>query len=167
MPSVTSAPAIDLVTSPLSNRVAVALVGPQIVLAVLSIVLIGLGWFNRNPFWSATMLTLSEAAALHDQAAAVVLLESGADPHRPYSVRAGLTADRALELTPVQAAIREDRPEMVELLLSHGLAVNAGQICEWLRLATADGKHDVIDYLQARFPTESGACSPQAEGEGR
>lgn len=160
-------PGIDAVTPPLSNRVAVGLVGPQIVLAALSVVLIGLGWFDRNPFWSATTLTLSEAAALRDQAAAVVLLESGADPDRPYSVRAGLTADRALDLTPVQAAIREDRPEMVDLLLSHGLVANAGQICEWLKLATTDAKSDVIDYLQARFPNESAACSPQAEGEGR
>ena len=154
-------------TLPLSNRLAALLVGPQIALAVVSVVLIGLGWFDRNPFWAPTMLTLSEAAALRDQAAAVVLLEGGADPDRMYSIRAGITADRALELTPVQAAIREDRPEMVDLLLSHGLRANAAQICEWLGFATADGKKDVMAYLRARFPAESAACVSRTEGEGR
>ena len=96
-------------TSSISNRVAVLLVAPQVVLAVSSIVLIGLGWMDRNPFWSPTTLTLSEATALRDQATVLVLIEGGADPALSYPIRAGLTGERETVLTPMQAAISEDR----------------------------------------------------------
>ena len=136
-------------------------------MAALSIVLIGLGWMDRNPFWSPTMMTLSEATALRDQATVLVLLEGGADPHLPYPIRAGLTAERELVLTPMQAAIREDRAEMAALLLAHGLKANVGQVCEWLGLATVDDKKEVMTYLRSTFPMESASCASQAASEGR
>lgn len=154
-------------TSSISNRVAVLLVAPQMVLAVSSIVLIGLGWMDRNPFWSPTTLTLSEATALRDQATVLVLIEGGADPDRSYRIRAGLTGEREIVLTPMQAAISEDRAEMAALLLSHGLKARAGQVCEWLGLAVANDKKQVMSYLRSTFPTESASCASQAASEGR
>jgi ankyrin repeat protein len=159
--------ATDLVTSSISTRFAALLVGPQIVLALLSIVLIALGWVDRNPFWSPTILTLSEATALRDQAAALLLLENGADPHLQYPIRAGLTAEHEMMLTPMQAAVREDRAEMVALLLAHGLKTDVGQVCEWLGLATGGNKQEVMTYLRGRFPIESATCASQAASEGR
>lgn len=167
MASATWAVASDRVTSSLSNRVAVLLVAPQMILAVSSIVLIGLGWIDRNPFWSPTILTLSEATALRDQPTVIVLLEGGADPDLPYPIRAGLTGEREMVLTPMQAAIREDRAEMAALLLSHGLKAKVGQVCEWLGLAGADDKKQVMTYLRSTFPAESASCVSQAASEGR
>jgi hypothetical protein len=151
----------------ISNRVAVLLVAPQMVLAVSSIVLIGLGWMDRNPFWSPTTLTLSEATALRDQATVLVLIEGGADPDLPYRIRAGLTGEREIVLTPMQAAISEDRVEMAALLLSHGLKAKVGQVCEWLALAAANDKKEVMSYLRSTFPTESASCASQPTSEGR
>jgi hypothetical protein len=151
----------------ISNRVAVLLVAPQMVLAVSSIVLIGLGWMDRNPFWSPTTLTLSEATALRDQATVLVLIEGGADPDLPYRIRAGLTGEREIVLTPMQAAISEDRVEMAALLLSHGLKAKVGQVCEWLALAAANDKKEVMNYLRSTFPTESASCASQPTSEGR
>ena len=143
------------------------LVAPQVVLAVSAIVLIVLGWMDRNPFWSPTTLTLSEATALRDQATVLVLIEGGADPDRSYPIRAGLTGERETVLTPMQAAISEDRAEMAALLLSHGLKARAGQVCEWLALAVANDKKQVMSYLRSTFPTESTSCASQAASEGR
>ena len=159
--------ATDLATSSLSKNVALLLVAPQVILAVLSIVLIGLGWIDRNPFWSPTVLTLSEATALRDQATVLVLLEGGADPDLPYRIRPGLAGEREMVLTPMQAAISEDRTEMAALLLSHGLKANVGQVCEWLRLAAANNKKEVMSYLRSTFPTESTSCASQPASEGR
>lgn len=151
----------------ISNRVAVLLVAPQMVLAVSSIVLIGLGWMDRNPFWSPTTLTLSEATALRDQATVLVLIEGGADPDLPYRIRAGLTGEREIVLTPMQAAISEDRVEMAALLLSHGLTAKVGQVCEWLAQAAANDKKEVMSYLRSTFLTESASCASQPTSEGR
>lgn len=159
--------ATDLATWSLSKGVAVLLVAPQMILAASSIVLIGLGWMDRNPFWSPTTLTLSEATALRDQATVLVLLDGGADPDVPYRIRAGLTGEREMVVTPMQAAIGEDRAEMAALLLSHGLKAKFGQVCEWLGLATSNDKKEVMTYLRSTFPTESAACASQAVGEGR
>lgn len=159
--------ATDLATSILSKGVAVLLVAPQMILAVSSIVLIGLGWMDRNPFWSPTTLTLSEATALRDQATVLVLLEGGADPDVPYRIRAGLTGEREMVVTPMQAAISEDRAEMAALLLSHGLKANVGKVCEWLGLAGAHNKKEVMSYLRSTFPTESASCASQPASEGR
>jgi hypothetical protein len=159
--------ATDLATSSLSKGLAVLLVAPQMILAVSSIVLIGLGWMDRNPFWSPTTLTLSEATALRDQATVLVLLEGGADPDVPYPIRAGLTGEREMVVTPMQAAISEDRTEMAALLLSHGLQANVGKVCEWLGLAGAHHKKEVMSYLRRTFPTESASCASQPPSEGR
>jgi hypothetical protein len=159
--------ATELAPSSLSKGFAVLLVAPQMLLAVLSIVLIGLGWIDRNPFWSPTVLTLSEATALRDKATVLVLLEGGDDPHLAYRIREGLTGERELVLTPMQAAIREDRAEMAALLLGHGLKTNGGQVCEWLGLAAADDKKEVMTYLRSTFPTESATCASQAASDRR
>jgi hypothetical protein len=67
----------------------------------------------------------------------------------------------------MQAAISEDRAEMAALLLSHGLKPRAGQVCEWLGLAVANDKKQVMSYLRSTFPTESASCASQAASEGR
>src|SRR5262245_5956444 len=152
--SATWAMGTDLATSSLSKNVAMLLVAPQLILAVSSIVLIGLGWMNRNPFWSPTILTLSEETALRDQATVLVLIEGGADPEVPYRIRAGLTGEREMVVTPMQAAIGEDRAEMAALLLSHGLKARVGQVCEWLGLAEANDKKEVMSYLRSTFRSE-------------
>ena len=70
-------------------------------------------------------------------------------------------------VTPMQAAISEDRTEMAALLLSHGLKANVSKVCEWLGLAGAHNKKEVMSYLRSTFPTESASCASQPASEGR
>ena len=73
----------------------------------------------------------------------------------------------AIVRSAMQAAISEDRTEMVALLLSHGLKANVEKVCEWLELAGANHKKEAMRYLRSTFPTESASCASQPVSEGR
>jgi hypothetical protein len=132
---------------------------PTIVLALSCVVLTGLGLFDRNPFWAADDLTMSEAAALRDPATVLLQLEQGQDPLQRYSVRSGLLGPDALRLTPMEAAIREDRIEVAAVLL-RGAVPPFEQLCKWLTLAAAERAEELREYLYRKYPTESAACGP-------
>jgi hypothetical protein len=108
---------------------------------------------DAPPFWHGGSLTLSEAAALHDQGELVRLIASGNDPNAVYPLRADVLAVRAL--TPLEAAVGARRPEMVELLVRHGAVVDP---TAWRRLhcfARASGALDVVQMLDRFRPTGS------------
>jgi hypothetical protein len=108
---------------------------------------------DAPPFWRGGSLTLSEAAALHDQGELVRLIASGNDPNAVYPLRADVLALRAL--TPLEAAVGARRPEMVELLMRHGAAVDSDA---WRRLhcfAMATGDADVVQTLDRFRPAGS------------
>jgi hypothetical protein len=130
---------------------------PSIVLAMACVVLTGLGLLERNPFWAADDLTMSEAAALRDPATVLFQLEQGRDPWQRYSVRSGLLGSDALVVTPMEAAIREDRVEVAAVLLRGG-APSSGQLCGWIALASVEGAEEVTQYLHRKYPAESAAC---------
>jgi hypothetical protein len=112
---------------------------------------------DAPPFWRGGSLTLSEAAALHDQGELVRLIASGNDPNAVYALRANVLAVRAL--TPLEAAVGARRPEMVELLIRHGAEVDPPA---WRRLhcfAVATGDAGVVQMLDRFRPAGSeGAC---------
>jgi hypothetical protein len=70
-----------------------------------------------NPLWRVEPLNLAEAAALRDAGEVARLLKGGAAPDALYPVRAGFLFRKATTLTPLDAATRAERPEIVQLLL--------------------------------------------------
>jgi len=106
------------------------------------------------PFWRGGPLTLSEAAALHDQGELVRLIASGRDPDAVYPLRAGVLAARAL--TPLEAAVGARRAEMINLLILGGATMDAGR---WRRLhcfAVETRALDVVQMLDRYRPAAAG-----------
>ena len=105
---------------------------------------------SSPPFWPAGSLTLSEAAALHDQGELVRLIGSGSDPNTAYSLRPDVLAVRSS--TPLEAAVGARRAEMVDLLMLHGATIDADT---WRRLhcfAIETGAADVVQAIDRYRP---------------
>lgn len=146
-----------------SSNGAAWVAAPPVILGGFCVVLIGLGLFDANPFWPRTDLTFAEAAALRDRGTVALMLESGRDPSRRYPIRAGLISSDSLTATPMEAAIQEDRSEIVSFLLQYGSSsTDVSTVCEWLRLSKLR-KSELIDSLvRSRFPQESAQCPAAA-----
>lgn len=137
---------------------------PPVLLAALTVVLLLLGTAGANPFWPETSLTFAEAAALRDRATVQQLLDAGADPYAPSTIREGLISGEPLTLTPMQAAIRENRSEVVAALLARTPAErNAPLVCAWYAQAVARKSDAIPALLSDRFPNEVARCG--AEGK--
>jgi hypothetical protein len=146
-----------------SRRLALVVGAPAAGMAVAAVVLVALGLAGANPLWPRTETTFSEAAALRDQATVVRLLEGGANQDVRYPVRAGLISDEPLELTPMEAAIRENRSEMVDLLVTRRAAPPpAATLCAWMAQASARRASDIVSYLRQTYPEPAAACSQAA-----
>lgn len=118
--------------------------------AVSGAIVVAAATGNSPPFWLGGSLTLSEAAALHDQGALVKLIESGSDPNRVYPLRAGVLA--VVSLTPLEAAVGARRAEMVDLLMLHGASIDSDT---WRRLhcfAIEAGAEDVVQTIDQYRP---------------
>lgn len=131
---------------------------PPLVLGLVCVVLTGLGLVGANPFWSSSVLTMSEAAAMRDPATVLVLMEQGQDPYAAYPIRAGLIDADGLELTPVEAAVREDRFEVAAVILGHPASRSTERVCQWLQLAAAEGAEEVSEYIRRTFPKDADTC---------
>jgi hypothetical protein len=72
-------------------------------------------------FWPTPTTNVAEAAALGDAARVRALVANGASLDTPQPVRRELRADGAPPvLTPLEAAMRHGRDELVQLLLELG-----------------------------------------------
>ena len=133
---------------------------PALVAVAISATIVVLAVTNgAPPFWRGGSLTLSEAAALHDQGELVRLIAAGNDPNAVYALRPAVLAARTL--TPLEAAVGARRPEMVELLMRHGATVAPS---DWRRLhcfAIASGAADVVQMLDRFRP---GGSETSCEG---
>jgi hypothetical protein len=145
-----------------SNRfvrlLSICAAAPALAAVAVSAAIVAVAATNDAPlFWRSGSLTLSEAAALHDQGELVRLIASGNDPNAVYPLRADVLAVRAL--TPLEAAVGARRPEMVELLMGHGATVDSNA---WRRLhcfAIASGAADVVQTLDRFRPADTdGSC---------
>jgi hypothetical protein len=97
------------------SAAAAAIVG-----AAWRVLFLSLSMANAGPFWYWEPLTLSEAAALRDAAEVARQLKDGQDPNRAYRVRGGMLYQDTRQLTPMQAAVKADRPEIIDLLHAGG-----------------------------------------------
>ena len=99
-----------------------AAAGPSVAVALMTSVWLVEAAFDRHPFWRTATVTLSEAAARRDAGEVGRLLLAGQDPNARYPVRAGVLGDAPVVLTPIEAAIAANHPEIVAIL-RHGGAV--------------------------------------------
>lgn len=136
-----------------------ALAIPAAVVALLHALMLTAAVAGRHPFWQAHPINLSEAAALHDAGEVARLIGQGEDPNRRRDVRAGLIRDDASRLTPLEAAVAEDRPEIVALLLHHGALLEPDT---WTGLHCLAGRSSAAgarSYLETvRPPAASASC---------
>jgi len=102
---------------------------PYLVLALLSA-----WWTAGRPLsgrglWPPDDVTLSEAVATRNNAEAVRLIESGANPNQPSRVRDGLlTNGYAVIVKPIEAAVGAQRADSVRTLLANGAAVDQEEL---------------------------------------
>ena len=132
---------------------ALALVAaPPLLLVAITVVLLVLGRFDRNPFWPRHTVTIAEAAALRDRATVAARAEAGADLTARYRVRPGLL-DNAEELwlTPPESAILADRAEILAVLFNAGLAPDEPTARGWICLARTRGRREALTELTTRF----------------
>ena len=131
-----------------SRAASAALVAPLIVTLCLSAYVVA-GWASGGePFWAAPDLTLSEAVVVRDVAEAVRLIRAGHDPNRAWTIRADLSDRRELEMaTPLEAAIRIRRLEIVLVLISEGARLTTEGRPKLVELARLVDAPDIADYL--------------------
>lgn len=97
---------------------------PCLVLALLSTWWTG-GRLAGTGLWPPDEVTLAEAVATRNNAEAVRLIESGADPNRPSHVRDGLlTNGYGVTVKPIEAAVGAQRADSVQTLLANGALID-------------------------------------------
>ena len=130
--------------------IAVAIPGTVLTLAT-ALMLIGLP-FGLDPLWRVEPLTLAEAAALRDNGEVVRLIEAGADPNAPATVRAEFLRNDALTVTPLEAAVGSDRVDIAQVLLDHGARLDAATWTRLMCFATAIEADESQSFLEPLRP---------------
>jgi len=139
------------------SRVATtALALPGCVAALASAVALAITIVDEPPMWPHEPVNLAEAAGVHDESEVVRLIEGGENPNARYPVRAGLIFGRAMSLTPLEAAVANEDPDMVVRLVAKGAAMD-GPIWAHLRCA-AEGDTIRAALEQLRPPGASPGC---------
>ena len=95
-------------------------------------------------------MNIAEAAATRDAASVVLLIGEGEDPDVPRFVRPGVLARGAVRVTPLEAALAEQRLEIVDVLLRHGATLTEPQRQAYTCQARARGDADIVRYLEQR-----------------
>ena len=96
-----------------------------VALVSVPVVLLALGWLTtlalaltwEHPIWRVQPQNLAEAAAFRDGGAIMRRVSAGENPATAADVRAGFISDTPTRVTPLEAAVRARRPEIVRLLL--------------------------------------------------
>ena len=136
---------------------ALALPGTLLIVAT-AVMLLGLP-LGLDPLWRVEPLTLAEAASLRDNGEVVRLIHAGEDPNKAGTVRAELLRNDAQVVTPLEAAVGIDRPDMIEVLLDNGAVLDATTWTHLMCFATAIEADEAIDFLEQRRPGDAAtAC---------
>jgi len=132
--------------------------GPCLVLALLS------AWWTAGRLagdgvWPPDDVTLSEAVATRNNAEAVRLIESGANPNQPSRVRDGLlTSGYPITIRPIEAAVGAQRADSVRTLLANGAAVDEEEL-KVLRCLEQVRHDSGVRELLARQSTSDVDCN--------
>jgi hypothetical protein len=132
--------------------------GPCLVLALLS------AWWTAGRLagdgvWPPDDVTLSEAVATRNNAEAVRLIESGANPNQPSRVRDGLlTSGYPITIKPIEAAVGAQRADSVRTLLANGAAVDEEEL-KVLRCLEQMRHDSGVRELLARQSTSDVDCN--------
>ena len=130
---------------------------PVVVLAIAFVVTLILSVSGDNPVWRTEPLNLSEAAALRDRGEVARLLAAGADARGPMPVRGGFLFQDQTSLTPAEAAVLADRPEILQLLLDFGLVLEPEAWSRVWCVAPSDDIRHVLERI--RPPNARAACA--------
>ena len=130
--------------------VALAVPAAVCVFAAAAVVVAGVTSGYR-PMASPTDLTLSEAAALRDQAEVLRQIRRGADPNAPARVRPGFIRGSEDVITPLQAAVAQRRLETVRLLVEQGAIIDARNLPELWCFARRLEAADILTFLETRL----------------
>jgi hypothetical protein len=122
---------------------------PGLLGAFIAVALV-LGAAGRHPMWPISQANLAEAAATRDAASVVQLIREGHDPDAAAMVRPGVLARGAVRRTPLEAALEEQRLEIVNILLRHGASLTDEQRIEFTCAAKRRGDDDIVQYFEAR-----------------
>ena len=125
---------------------------PGTILIVATAVMLAALPFGIDPLWRVEPLTLAEAAALRDNGEVVRLIQSGENPNTPGTVRAELLRNDAQVVTPLEAAVGIDRPDMVETLLENGAVLDAATWTHLMCFAYSIEADEAIEFLEQRRP---------------
>lgn len=100
--------------------------------------------------WPISQPNLAEAAATRDAASVVQLIREGHDPDASRMIRSGVLARGAVRRTPLEAALDEQRLEIVSILLRHGATMTDEQRIEFTCAAKRRGDRDIVEFFEAR-----------------
>ena len=129
----------------MSRWAAVALAAPGCLLAAASVVALTLAIFDHHPMWPHQPFNLAEAAGVRDAAEVARLIEDGADPNIGYPVRPMFIFDDPVRLTPLEAAVAANDPQILSQLLMSGARMDAA-LWSYLRcIADGDGVGPLLD----------------------
>ena len=129
---------------------------PGALVALWSLALCAMTFAGANPYWTEEPVNISEAAALRDAATVVNLIQRGADPRRAYPVPAGRLFDRAITVTPLEAAVAARRPEVVDAILS-ARSLDAAAWAAAICLARSVPDEDMAHVVAAHRPEGAAA----------
>jgi hypothetical protein len=134
-------------------EIALALPGTLLILAT-AVMLLGLP-VGIDPLWRVEPMTLAEAAALRDNGEVVRLIYGGEDPNTRGTVRAELVHNNAQVVTPLEAAVAIDRPDMLQTLLENGAVLDATTWTHLMCFAVSTEADEAIEFLERRRPAEA------------
>jgi hypothetical protein len=144
----------------MNRTVRVLVSAPVVLLAIAFALTLTLSVNGANPIWRTEPLNLAEAAALRDRGEVARLLAAGADARASRPVRGGFLYKDQTTLTPAEAAVLADRPEILQLLLDYGLVLDG---VHWSRVWCAAPSDDIREVLEpVRPPDTVAACAPAA-----
>lgn len=141
---------------------AVALiVAPVAALAIGWLLILAVARTGEHPLWNIRARNLAEAAAFRDGGEIVRRLRRGENPAVSGEVRAGFISQEPVTVTPLEAAARARRDEVVRLLLDLGTPLDAAS---WTRVRCSTDAPVVREVLEPYRPPGATDRCPGEEG---
>ena len=145
-----------------SDTVTVVIAAPVAALAVSWLALLGWALVGGHPIWTVRARNLAEAAAFRDGAEIVRRVSAGERLDVPAEVRPGfISGSAAVTVTPLEAAAKARRIEIVRLLLDLEPAVDPAT---WARAWCIEEDEGIRTVLaEARPGAATTECGPAEE----